>query len=423
MTDYQEVTEDVAELHTDSLAIDDHVDDIIETHEHIDTLSTVTARMSQGEAACSVESIRITNVLVNSVMRKLNITDERPIPAIECFENKFERKAAYRLATEGLMDVLVKIWRAIKKAIVNLWKRISAFIKKFFDATRKLTKMNDELREKLKDLSGYPAKDTFESSDIASAFSYRNKVDAGNVLTILDQHIKITKDLKNISNVLATGGDRLSLAKSSILGLVEKIKETPDTGIGDVAIVIGVKSIYEKVLTELKDSLLLVPNKEKEEGLVAVSDIPLIDGKIIKLYSNTSDDRITELEVDIYSPSSAVNKTVRVLSISDMKSINKSVDELLKLQDTVERSSDTIGGFIKKLTNVIDDIEDIIMSVNKHDNQEHNIAELMKAFDPLKAYFNSMMSVVNKVYTTVPAMNVRAGLASMKYCFESIDKY
>jgi len=422
--DYQEVTEDVAELHTDSLAIDDHVDDIIETHEHIDTLSSVTARMSQGEAACSVESIRITNVLVNSVMRKLNITDERPIPAIECFENRFERKAAYRLATEGLTDVLVKIWRAIKNAIVNLWKRISAFIKKFFDAAQKLSKMNEKLKSKLNDLTGYPGKDTFESLDIATAFSHRNKVDVSNVLVVLDQHIKITKDLKNISSVLSIVGNRVRLAKLDYLSHVEGVIEDPDRPIPGDAAIIGRATIgYDEISSQLKKSLLLVNSNDKEEGLIGVSDIPLIDGKVIKLYSNTNADKITELEVDISTSKIPINKFVRVLSINDMRSISKSIDELLKLQDVVVKSSESIGKFINDLTWLINDIEDTIKSLNNIDGRKDDIVELMKAFDPLKAYFNSMMSVVNKVYTTVPAMNVRAGLASMKYCFESIDKY
>lgn len=422
------IEQSAIELHADVCDVHAETDDIIETMQYTGSLSNIANNMAQGPETFSVESVRITHVMVDSILNRLGMRDSRPIPVMECFENHFERRMAYQIASEGLVESIVSIWRAIKRAILSVWERLKAFFHRMFDVTRKLEKWNNQLKDRLKNPGAYPLEDEFEHEEIARAFVINNRVRSDNVLTILNSHADITSDIKVLANNLATSSRLLNAVKDDYINKITDLKlltaqngEIPPSEHNLEQFELDLNEKIKIFRTDIINALHLQQSAEGNEGQIAESTTVLLEGKKIYLNSTKIGNSNYELDITFSDPESPGEIKLRVLTTEELRQVTIACDRLLKLQSLVNDAGNEVNKATRSLISIIESIERTIFDLNRTHKDTATI--YMKSLEPVRQYVNSMIAVINRVYSTVPALNINAVRLALTYADESLTRY
>ena len=398
-----EISEGAGEIEQRSTAIEDAETDA-ETLGDVQDVMADSVETGEGLSRVAAE---MAEVVVESICARLGITT-KVMPSMESFGSTNSRKASTMLAMEGVGEQIARVWQAIKDAIIKLWNKIVAFVKKITNGNLALEKAAKGLKDRVAKLKGIPEGDKFEDTSICNAFGVE-KVDAAAVKSVLAVH----------SGFCARSGG----IEGSIKKCVEAVSEktAADTKIG-VALMDFIGAGIMSSGTEEKESVLY----EKT---------PLINGECIKVTSmlkqpvTTGNDTAEGEVVFTYSfdkseSAKTDGKDVHILSKSEMSAMCDTVITLAKennqLVANIEKGSKQVDLFGKAV--------DKLMST-----KEDKVGE--KEAD--RSAFRSQRSVVNfnrkavGVYATkvgtfassISGKNIKAGKAALNYVNKCANKY
>jgi hypothetical protein len=416
-------------------------DDIIDAIHDSGTAGSIQARMAVGPEQTSLEAVKMCRITMESMRKRLKLGNEFIMPAMECFENKHETALAYQVSMEGIGGIIINIWRAIKNAVATLWKKIKDFFYQLFGTMPRLERNIKALQEKAKDL-GTPTQDRFVDKELQNSFNIDGKITSDGVISILDTHLTTTSDAKRLSEFMSD-------ISVSIKELTDKMKreigdfdkrfrnnpgENERKAIGDAMVTyafelkkeIESQSVYGQIKATVVDMLHLVGKTMNERNAIARSMKRYIDGKYLVLYETKKPDTGSfSLEIEIMEPDEMDKfpKDLSVLRPGDMSIILTKCEKLLKMRDTMETILGKLDDVQANFIRVIDSVEDSISACTHNPDMRTGIYAYNEVLDDIRLPIASMMSVISRVYTALPTMNIYAVQRAVKYVEASMSYY
>lgn len=397
-----EIAENNSEINEDVAAIEDAEADA-------DTLGNVQDVMADsvetGEGL-SPEAADMAEVVVESITRRLGITT-RVLPSMESFGSANSRKAATKLAMEGVGDAIVRVWQAVKEAIISLWKKIVEFVKKIFDGNLSLEKAAKDLKAKVSKITGIPESEKFEDTSICNAFG-ADDVKVANVEAVLAQHKLFCE---------RSGG-----LEAAIKGCVDGATKSTDS------------SAVVEALVKL--SAFFGPGvklDDKEETTVLNEDKFLINGECIKVTTvnkppageDESGEVVFSYAFAKSEKASAVGKSVVILSKKDMEKVCDDVIGLAKengkLVANIEKASTQVAALGKAIDKVINELEKGVE--NKSEDNKNAFRKDRKLIDFTRKVVGTVSNKAGSFATSIAGKNIKAGKAALNYVSKCSNKY
>lgn len=436
----------IAPLLNDAKTAAESTDTIIQQYEPVSVLTSLAGKLIQNGPNASIESIQIAHSTVTSISKKLGIDSTIRLPAMECFENKHESRIAHNVATESIIDMIVSVWRAIKNALIRMWEAIKSFFRNLFDVSKQLERQIESLKKDIEELGNCNSQPTFTDDDIVKAFTINNRFVNSNVTSILDNHCEVTSDLNRLSGKLKeiTSGsfDAMKAITDRLKTYIEPTPPEPDANPSSPYTPdVDMQSITEKnpadtsmfindnvkaMMGELRNGLVTLLNlrvtSNTNEGVIGVSKKAYLYGKRLELSAVSQDDAV-ELLIEVITPDNSIKHTIAVLTINEMRSILVGCSKLLKMDSIVANTVTNIDKATNYLIKIIEQIEDTLSTINKDIQLKENLVKASDSLKGFKLYTNSILGVINTVYTQIPIMNVKAIKLSLKLVEISAGKY
>lgn len=433
----------ITPLLNDAKTAAESTDTIIQQYEPVSTLTSLAGKLIQNGPNASIESIHIAHSTVTAISKKLGIDSNIRLPAMECFENKHESRIAHNVATESIIDMIVSVWRAIKNALIRMWEAIKSFFRNLFDVSKQLERQIESLKKDIEELGNCNSQPTFTDDDIVKAFTINNRFVNSNVTSILDNHCEVTSDLNRLSGKLkeitSSSFETMKTITDILKTYAKPITPEPDANPSapdvdmqsmdennptDTSIVINDKVGF--MMGALRNGLVTLLNlrvtSNTNKGIIGASTKAFLYGKRLEL-SAVSDDDTVELLIEIVTPENTIKHEIAVLTISEMRSILVGCSKLLKMDSIVANTVTNIDKATGYLLDIIEQIEDTLSDMNKDIRLKENLTKASDSLKGFKLYTNSILSVINTVYTKIPMMNINAIKLSLKLIETSANKY
>lgn len=434
--------------------------DVIDAFSSTDTLSKVYDTLSENKNNPSLETVRMCQKITELTYNRLNLDASRVFPVMECFESIYERKQAYEVSMEGILDGIKKIWKAIVEAIRKIWQRIKDFMYKLFGTIPKLKREIEKLQREISETRSTPRVTEFVDQKIIDAFSIERRVTVDTVMAILSNHANISNDINRISEQAGIINERITEACDTINGSISSIKlryinmfpEASSGGLNQnqngsriatetqngehvsfstiidevyVSAVRGIDAqnlgnvIKEAIINSLNLQQITLPNKD----IFAISLTPYVLGKQIVLYERSEEDRSTlGLEIEDQPERELPEKAITLLK-NEMTTILSKADQLLKVMDGNKKAMNKLSDIdrnmhkaLKEVMNVLDGID--VGTDNMLLKQRVNSLMMM-----VKPSITSFVSMMNRVYTGIPLLNLEAAKNAVYYVKMSYKQY
>lgn len=407
---------DDAGITGDSAAIEDDSSLIAETQDDAEVLQDVqdVATDAEAEGGLSPDAAEMAEVITEHIGRKLGIRT-RIMPSMESFGSANSRKAATKLAIENIGEQIARIWQVIKDAIVNLWKKIVAFVKKLFNGNLALEKAAKALKDRVKTLKGTVKEDTFEDGSISSNFGTET-VNEAKVSEVLGLHVGYCARAGALESIIAASATSLdALAESMGKGV------TVNSGKSDKAIL----GAFEKLADFMAPGS---PSEFKEFTYPTDAKQWLVKGDVVKLEADweKNEDGVEEVTLtysfDKADGFSETGKKVDTLSIGSMNSICDKVIELSKANDKLSKSIDAAS---KKTNDLVKAIDKIVQKAKENEKKgnENASKETRSDMNMLKKSVNMVSRLTGSFSTAIASKNITAGKAALGYVSKSCSKY
>ena len=133
-----EISNDYNEI----VATEEAIERLEEINESLSSILTVSIDSLNENGLTSIDS-KILQASTESLLSPLGL--DSPIPSIDLFENEWDRRSATEVSIEGIVEKITKIWNAIKKAIIDLARKIKEWFANLFKSSEKEEKRTEEL--------------------------------------------------------------------------------------------------------------------------------------------------------------------------------------------------------------------------------------------------------------------------------------
>lgn len=393
------------------------------------------------QESLSLSAIKTCRITMEHLRKKLKLGDQFIMPAMECFENPHEAVQARSVSLEGITDVIVSIWRAIKKAFLTVWQKIKTFLHNIFGVFPRLKKYVESLKKRVDETRHLPKQDRFVDEETLKAFSIDGRFSSVNVNSILNAHIQITSGMSRLTASVNSVITNLEAGHKALVDKLTDIKKEIDTspdkeadkGIVDKNInelnkVFREYAIPSAITTGLIESLNLSNSRINERDVLGVSNDHFIDNKVIVIIKNdlpesAEGQAVYELEVDIRTLNDTVAKELSVLSGGEMKSILADCERLIAMAENIKSYTDKLDNFSKRMTNLFDGIEKTVEQAGRDPLYSPSMSEFNKVLQNIRIPVNSLISIFNRIYTTVPSFNISAVQKATRYVDLSLSYY
>lgn len=398
-----EIAEGTGEIEGDVAAIEDAETDA----ETLGDVQDVMADSVETGEGLSPEAADMANVVVESICKRLGIAT-KIMPSMESFGSTNSRKASTMLAMEGVGEQIARVWQAIKEAIINLWKKIVAFVKKILNGNLALEKAAKGLKERVAKLKGIPEGDKFEDSSICNAFGVE-KVDAGSVKSVLAVHSGFCARSTGIEGSI----------KACVEAVTEKTAADTKIGVALMSFIgAGIRS-----------------GQDKEEETTLYDKTPLINGEVIKVTSmfkqpvTSGDDTAGGEVVFSYSfekseGAKTDGKDVHILSKSEMSQICDNVISLAKennqLVANIEKGNKQVDAFGKAVDKLMATKED---KVGEKESDRTAFRNQRSVVNFNRKAVGVYATKVGTFATAISGKNIKAGKAALNYVNKCANKY
>lgn len=432
--------EDIREGLAKTNVISKETDDITDAIGDIGVATMIQNKMASQESI-SLETVKICRITMESLRKKLHLGDQFIMPAMECFENHHEAAQARVLSLEGITDVIVSIWRAIKKAFATVWEKIKAFFHNLFGVFPRLKRYVESLKKRVEDARHQPKQDRFVDEETLKAFSIDGRFSPQNVNTILNAHIQTTSDISRLTTSVADIVKNLESSQQEIAGLSKAV----DVAVGTLTDSKAISDIVTKTIAPIKEhfithgipsailqalqvSLNLNSKRINERDVVGVSNAHYIDNQVIVITKNIlpstlEQQEVFELGVEIRTIENTPAKELSVLSGSEMHSILADCDRLIKMEETIKTYTEKLDNFSIRMNKLFTSIEETVSETGRNKHIAPNMSGLNDILNSIRIPINSLIAVFNTVYTTIPKFNINAVQKAARYVDLSLSYY
>jgi hypothetical protein len=420
--------------------VGDHIQDSIDSGEGM------TEREAEG-----------MEIAVEQIARRLGIRQtKRFMPAKESFGGRNDRLRASKVAKEGVMDFIKKVWEGILKFIRMIRDKVKQF---FFGMTKNiegLMTMSAELKKQVNNMSAGMKFDRGELDNIsvAEAFSHETKADKESATKI----IKAVVDLSNTGKVYA--GEK-SKNKDTIDKLVSAINESnrdnDEKLIADLEAAISKEYDSKKhIASQIKSSLsgltgtsesdvkglpealkgkvdvygpftnsrVLVVTKEvtiTETGKRLLAKLVAIDPKNLKesqvKAKSTLEERESGIALTVKFETLSKQEARTITALKDkgeMLDIIKEVDALLAKLDAQKDN----GKLAEKISETLDNTTEEILKNLKSSDKVTSAVKV--ALSSVEETIKEGNEAVKKVGSEFPSMGIQAAKKGLDYVRASL---
>jgi len=405
-----QVNEEAIGIESLSVAIEQAIDDVQEVESVVETVQDVAGEPAEGETpaegAAEPEGLtegeaQLAEEAFHQAMRRLGgtLAGKKHMPAMESFSSSNSRRAATRLAIEGVVDTIKGVWERIIQAIKTLWNKLVSFYKSFTDANLRLEKAAKAMKAKVAGIKTKEAKEgSFEDASLANAFPGGN-IDGVNA--VLKNHLDYIAAVE--SGVAAVSG---------MTGIVKSVMDDKE----------GKKTVAEaeKVMKEIVSYMLggeSAAVATGADGFEVESKKVLVGGKTIKVsgkFNFAEDASDVELAYSFHGgDEKSENKTVTVASVSDLSAVCDQVAAFAKANGKFVTGLDKQDKEVRKLLSAIDSL----------------VAAFSKDGKPSKAgtFARKLVATCsNKVGAfgaSMGGLNTKAGKAALSFVSRCASKY
>lgn len=397
-----EVEEGVQEVEADVANVEELVTAVEDAEADAETLGEIEGVMEEsieeGEGLDET-SAELAEVAVESIRLRLGFAPSRTLPALESFGSKNSRLTATKIALEGVVETIKKVWEAIQKAFFAVWQKIKDFYNKFFTNTEKVKKLAQQLKQKARETKGTAANKTIDASGVAKALNYEGKASLDSVKRLMSNHVAVSK------GVLA-GKDRLNEA---IAVITDGLKKPADFNV-EKLVEAGKKFI----------SVVAVETTVTEEGSSStVVSGPFVGGQSVKM-SFKGEGNDTRFSYEVINAEKKAEVAIPVLSTSEAETAADQVIQLMASTDEYKKQQQKIEALNKNMVEVAKTAISAASAIEKATSEEADVTGKVAA---MRKAVTSMNSVSSRMITMVPSMNVQLGKAVLKYVDLSLKQY
>lgn len=384
-----ENTVNVEEAHDDVVAETEEVSEmegaVQEGTEASDTLVDLSGAMQEKVAdgeGLSEDAAKVAEITIESIRVRLGMPKSiGRMPSMESFKSPRSRVEATKIALEATEGTFAKLWERIKAICSSIGESIKKFIANLLNNYGMLKKHLVVLQTKAKALKGAPEKADLDKGSLAKFFSQGGKADAGTAEACLGTIAKFSgmadKVLEHVKSI------DLSAIVSNPASASEKVKDA-HTQMTSAALSSGIKSgdtlpgdqIFTVGIKEGSFTFELTPGKES--------------AKTIKTLSQGDMDKLLALAI------------TQAEKGPDVKKVSEAADTSLK---AIVKAADTIIKSIGKL------------------NEKKDDKEGPKTVKEASALANSLVGVISKVSSKLPALHFATVKAVADYVSASMSVY
>ena len=403
-----EVEAGAADVQDESVEIQDLDGAMNDASEGVDELEQIQDVMEEsvesGEGV-SETAAEIAEIAVESIRRRLGIKrNKTAFPAMESFVGRNSRLASTKIAVEAINIDINGIWKSIQKAFHDLMERLVAFLKTLFSQTASSIKAAEALKAKVAGLDDSSVSEKeLESRDIATAFYSGVRTDGETLAAILENHLKLTKAAVESGRDIVAGAKDLGEGIKSL-----SLDETK------------LKSIVDS-MTDGFDS---ITNKDLQKKFFSYTKSyvgPLVGGNGFAVETMIDEHVGFKFAfIPLESKQHDTNK-VPTLSLADITKTCDTVIELAKATDDFKKNEGVLKDVGKNIDVIIGSVIKVAELVNEGEGDKaketkDTIAHAKKMVDGLK-------SAISTVSAKIPASNVQACKAALRYASLSAKQY
>lgn len=413
----------LAEGHNEVLentdAVNDLADDIDDTVEDADTLSNyadaMEEKIEQGEGI-SEDAAEIAEIAIESIYNRLGIKHEgKVLPSMESFGSTNTRLAATKISLEGINDKLASIWKAIKNALIEMWKKVKEFFMKFFDNTDRVIKVAKKYKEEVKKLSKAEMKDKeLDNKSLANSFSVNGKADLATCVQILDNHTTMANGVNKAKDTLIKVADKLQLVAT-------RKQSLKDSKVGEDFIEVSkqISGTASKVSTSNTDG--------KTNHTVTIG--PLVKDSSFEIAVSIDDEsKAATMSSGTIARTSKVVDKVTTLTTAQMVEV---LDKVIVTANATGEYKKNLAKFEELNKAIIKTADAALVTVSKieslsskeTDEDKEKSKEFKKALDGNRKLLTSLSSNVSRFMTLIPSLNVSACNAALGYVKASMKAY
>lgn len=400
-----EVQEEGGEVEELNTAIEEAVEDA-ETLE--ETAEVMEASVQDGGDGLDEAGAEIAEIAVESLCRRLGIK-KKVMPAMEGFKSSNSRVTATRVALEGLGDVIVRAWEAIKSAFATLWVKIKAFLDSVLNANTKLKNAAEGAMKQVDGLKEKKAPTEFENGSIAGAFGFEGKATAESAMKVLDKSSELYGDLALVGGGFEEAMKVIGELVASFGAVAASQNQSLD--------------VNQKLQDELAKSIAAVADTVKGNAVVADGVYtfgPFVGGKTVVMTLKTEGGKVVASFGEGKEGKESDSKVVATLSPEDMTKVLEGVVKLADAGEKLKAKKDFVAKFEKTANSAI---ESAIKAAGKLEGVDKMPEGMKVAFDSCKSATAAFGNSYGKLSTKVPALAVQGGKLALNYVAASMKQY
>lgn len=389
-------------------AIEEAVEDVGELESVGDTLEQTVEEGGEGVAP---EAAEIAEIAVESLARRLGIRSAKPIPAMESFGSTNSRVSATRIAVEGIKEMAVKAWEAIKVAFKSLWEKVKAFLDRIFNVNTRLKAAAEAALKRVSELGDKKAAAAdFENSNIARAFNIDGKTGAQVAESILANHTLVLSGLVELGVALESAMKSIGEAVASAKAAKESTSKEVNEEIG-----LTIRDELTKTAQKLKGLVQTGGDKvERMEPLAFNTTMTIVT--VASAEGSQGFVHVQEGQVTTKEPA----KKVPTLTADEMKKVLEAVIGLAAENEKLKAKKDFTVKFEATANKVI---AQAISAAGKLEGNEEFAATMKFRLQYARRATADLGNVFGKLGTKVPGLSVQAAKAGLNYVDASLKQY
>lgn len=338
--------------------------DAADQMEEVEALVADAAENGEGLDPVAAEAVRIS---VEAICARIGANPKAvySLYATENFASASSRKANTRIALEGVGEFLKDLWKRIKAALTNMWKKVKDFWAKHVSSLGRVKKALEATKVKVKASSGKLKGAAFVEKApgaLTAAFAGKGPVDAKRVKTYIDAQSGFTGMTSALGAELARMKDfnfENFSASDMATQASDKVKRLKDAS--QTVLIIGGESLTIKsdIDDEGKSFKLEIEKDTTEE---ADPEAGMVAG--------SKDDLSGLLDASLVIIKAAIQERSKAEKVQSDTSAAMSKIEAIVAKDTVDAGSDAAKALrtnlavIYKLNAVVVKVQGIAASQN-----------------------------------------------------------
>lgn len=371
--------------------------------------SQVSETGGVSDEAIKAYTIATESALFRLGMRPSNIRTQ--IATLETARYGKHGPAQHRIAaleedetsSEG---VFAKIWKGIKEFFAKIWNGIMSLFGKTKDAVeageKQVEKLEEDIDKLIKDVDASSGKNASEKKigkGLAQKFEIDGKADLSTLVTLADSAMSYCS--------IMTGFQKL--ANEAIDAIERGVKGTTTKAEAKKLVTDAVQT-YRQSLNKVIDESGLKKETAKVESALSFNYGPLINRKMLSVYSAKTDDNEVSTRKLKFSFTSKDAKAPDEFDTFTSDELKKLVEKIKQILSSLKASIDSVSksdDFNKKIDSIADLVEKHVAALSKTDEKDDMVKfskEAAAAITEFTQHYGTLVGsgtgVVNETVST-----------------------